>query len=80
MNPQALRRDFVFSGHFRKILSTLTRNGRDSARLWDTEDDSPFSSLGNIAGDYENFSKTQARTAVSGTTRAEMSTRPARIT
>jgi hypothetical protein len=37
MNPQALRRGFV-SGHFGQILSTLTRNGRDQARLWDAED------------------------------------------
>jgi hypothetical protein len=29
---------FLFSGHFRQILSTLTRNGRDPPRLQDAED------------------------------------------
>jgi hypothetical protein len=28
----------LFSGHFRQILSTLTRNGRDPPRLQDAED------------------------------------------
>jgi hypothetical protein len=36
-SPQAAQR-FLFSGYFRQILSTLTRNGRDPARLWDAED------------------------------------------
>ena len=27
--------EVLFSGHFRQILPTLTRNGRDPARLWD---------------------------------------------
>ena len=35
--PEALRRGFV-SGHFRQILCTLTRNGRDPARLRDADD------------------------------------------
>jgi hypothetical protein len=30
--------EVLFSGHFRQTLSTLTRNGRDPARLWDAED------------------------------------------
>src|SRR5271167_232150 len=37
---------------------------------------SPFSSLANINGDYENFSKTQARTTASGTTKAKTSLVP----
>jgi hypothetical protein len=37
-DPQKLCAEFLFSGHFRQILSTLTRNGCDSARLRDAED------------------------------------------
>jgi hypothetical protein len=37
MNPKRCAEVFVF-GHFRQILSALTRNGRDPARLWDAED------------------------------------------
>jgi hypothetical protein len=37
MPPSAAQR-FLFSGHFRQILSTLTRNGRDPPRLQDAED------------------------------------------
>src|SRR5260370_34290965 len=40
---------------------------------------SPFCSLANINGDYENFSKTQAGTTASGATRPQISTSPARI-
>jgi hypothetical protein len=38
LSPEALHRDFSFAGHFRQILSTLTRNGRDPARLRDGQD------------------------------------------
>ena len=37
MNPPSAAQRFCFSGHFRQILSTLTPNGRDPARLPDAE-------------------------------------------